>query len=571
MWLLWGAVLSCVQLAVYSPEPLVALIVSVLRMCGLYSFHVTNNDEHHPQLTWLEWYLQRRAWTFGRYLKLLSPVDMRCHGPTLQRVHGTTPKPDVAHFVLSSGPFCLWDRDLGLVVGMVLHGASSSLPWTTERHVPRNLWVVCSSSQTAETLLERSQRDYARVAYPSGHIRFYQAITTQHWAWWKEQNHPPVCAKSCGFTRGMRDFRQDAQTFVQACRAEWQAGRSKHKMVVLLHGDPGGGKTHCVKTVAEENGLLLYDLNMSSGRVDDLALQLLQTSISAAPKLLLVDEFDSMSNRSQFIRNAETGDEPRECTRYPSKVGLHKLLDCEIMDNVIVALVTNRTEEELTHIFGRAMLRSMRIDRKYHFGDPDEEFLQRVCAQHGIDPPLTSVPDGVTVADLMSCLRDASRSTTTTTLQLRATLTQLAESRRHTTLHGEAEQVCRELRIPAENFLASLASKNVSSVSMLLSLDRDALASTFSLTLGRATELSRALDRHEEREFDEGEAAHLARFEKNVRDLDHGATRRRLLRALQRQGGFSQVHHDARVSSADMVWLTDTSSSSKTTNIPEEE
>ena len=553
MWLLWGAVLSCVQLAVYNPDQFVALIVSVFRMCGMYSFRVTNDREHHPQLTWLEWYLQRHAWTFGKSLELLSPIDMRCHGPALQRVHGTTAKPDVAHFMLSTGPFCLWDRQLGLVLGMVLHGASSSLPWTTDRHLPRSLWLVCTSNSKAEALLERAGREYAEAAYPEGKLRFFQAIATANWAWWKEQNHPPVSVKSCGLTNGMQDFRRDARAFVQGCRAEWQANRTKHKMVVLLHGGPGGGKTHCVKTVAEENGLLLYDLNMSSGRIDDLGLQLLQTNISAAPKLLLVDEFDGMSHRSKFIRKEEDGgDEYRDCTRYPSKVGLHKLLDCEIMDNVIVALVTNRTEEELTHIFGPAMLRSMRIDRKYHFGEPDVEFCRHVCAQHEIDPPLLSVPSGITVADVMACLGDAPSSA----LQMRATLMRVATSRRQSTLHGEAEHVCQELSVPIEHFLSPLASQNVSSVAVLLGLDRVALESKFALTLGRAAELARGLDAHEERAFEVGEEARLARYNPYVRDgLLTTTSRRRLLRALSRQAGYARVHEDARISSADMAYF----------------
>ena len=553
MWLLWGAALSCVQLAVYNPDHLVALLIGMLRLCGMYSFHVTNDHERHPQLAWLEWYLQRRAWTFGRSLELLSPLTMRCHGNDLKQ--RKTIQPDVAYFVLSSGPFCMWDSEIGLVLGVVLHGESSSLPWTTERHVPRRLWLVCTSRAKAEVLLERARLGYARVAYPPGQLRFYQAIATPHWAWWKAQNHPPICVESCGCTPGMRAFRRDARAFVKACRAEWHAGNQKHKYVALLHGGPGGGKTHCVKTVAEENGLLLYDLNMSSGRLDDLGLQLLQTSVSAAPKLLLVDEFDGMSQRSRFIRKEEGGEQSHDCMRYPSKAGLHKLLDCEIMNNVIVALVTNRTEEELTHIFGPAMLRSMRIDKKYHFGEPDAEFLRHVCARHGLDPALSDVPPGITVADVMACLRD----TVPTTLQLRAALTDLSESRLQTTLHGEAEQVCQALGIPPEHFLAPLASKNVSTISVLMDMNCNTLASTFEFTVGRAHELALALNAYEEREFEENEEDDLAPYKPHV-----GANtpigppvRRRLLRALRRQGGYARVHEDARVSPANMAWLTD--------------
>ena len=89
-------------------------------------------------------------------------------------------------------------------------------------------------------------------------------------------------------------------------------------------------------------------------------LQLLQVHATPAPKILLLDEFDAVTEKGHAMRrSAADGEECRE-HRQPSRAGWHKLLDCEILDNVVVALVTNRPEAELAHIFGPAFLRSMR-------------------------------------------------------------------------------------------------------------------------------------------------------------------------------------------------------------------
>jgi hypothetical protein len=157
---------------------------------------------------------------------------------------------------------------------------------------------------------------------------------------------------------------------------------------------------------------------------------------------------------------------------------------------------------------------------------------------------------------VVACFRD--HPDYQTALQLRAVLTQVAAQRQQTTVYGEAEQVCRVLGVPAARFLAALVEKNVSTAATLLGLDSDALAEALGLTLGRAHQLARALDAHEERLVVEGEEqqAH-ARYASHVKAATPDGTARRLLRALARQGGYAHVHDDARVAPADRVWLRD--------------
>ena len=553
MWLWIGALVSLAQLAVFHPAQLVSLLFAALRLCGCYCFAATNDQEQHPQVRWLEWLAHHRGACFGRLLHSVGPQEARCMGGDLRRLYGDEARHQPAGFALGSGPFCLWDPDFGgPVLGMVMHGDSSALPWSNRRFVPKTVWVACRSRGGAEKLLRAAQAGYEARAFPAGRLRFHLAMVTAHWSWWAEHPHPPVDLAGAASTAPMRRFRRDLAGFFGRCRAEWDpARRAKHKMVCLLHGPPGGGKTHCVKLAAAENGVPLYDINLGSGRVDDFSLQLLQVSATPAPKILLLDEFDAVTERGHLLRRSMSdGQETRE-HRQPSKAGWHKLLDCEVLDNVVVALVTNRTEGELAHIFGPAFLRSMRVDRTYRLGAVDDAFLAQACRGRGIDPPLRTAGDRWTVADVAAAL-DAGPATAAA---LAGRLRSAAERRAAASDHRAAEDLCAALGVPADRFLLPLAKHGVVDMATLLWMDRAALRDRLELSVGRADELARALDRHEERALPGGgECAKHPRSELHLVPETPGTVYRRLVRAARRQGGGEHLDDDPRVLPADRVW-----------------
>lgn len=545
MWLLWGAVLSAIQCVLYCPAQLVQLLLGCLRCLGCFCFSVSNEDEQHPQLRWLEWYLQRYGWTMGRKLKIMDGTESLCYRTDLQRMYGNQVYHECANLVLGSGPFFLWCG--GPVVGFAIDETSQSLPWSTQRYVPRTLWFACTSQASAERFLRLAQDSYEEHAHPLGQLRFFQAVCTHQWSWWQPAHHPPVDARQLVQTGVMGQFREAVRDFFGGSRPVWSAGAAKRKLVCLLHGPPGGGKTQVVKTAAAENGVMLYDLSVSGGKVDDFSLQRLQHDINLGPKILMIDEFDSAaSDRGRALSRQQGGeDAAAEFHRRPSKAGWHKLLDCESMSEVVVVLLTNRSRSELEHIFGAAFLRSMRIDRSFHLGAPDRTFLRQICRVHRIDPPLQEAPGSATVADVASAAPLA-----TTALQLRRCLEDIVSERQEESVHCRSEALCRQLGLSADRFLLPLAQEQVFEVDTLLALSAEKLAASLQLTTGLVHELDAALTRYEERPMEADE---------KLPDLQCRSaslyTSLRLRRALQRQGNLAHLMDDPRVRPADRSYL----------------
>lgn len=554
MWLLWGAVLSAIQCVLYCPAQLVQLLMGCLRCLGGFCFSVSNEDEQHPQLRWLEWYLQQYGWTMGRKAKIMDGTSSLSYRTDLRRMYGQKVYHECANLVLGSGLFFLWCG--GPILGVAIDEPSQSLPWSTQRYVPRTLWIACISQASAERFLRLAQDGYEEHAHPLGQLRFFQAVCTPQWSWWESAYHPPVDARQLVQTTVMGQFREAVRDFFGGSRPAWSAGTAKRKLVCLLHGPPGGGKTQVVKTAAAENGVMLYDLSVGGGNVDDFSLQRLQHDINLGPKILMIDEFDSAaSDRGRALYQqqhsegdaAHSGHSGHAAFRRPSKAGWHKLLDCEGMSEVVVVLLTNRSRAELEHIFGAAFLRSMRIDRSFHFGVPDRTFLRQICRDHHIDPPLEEAPDSATVADVASVV-----GTVDTALQLRRCLSDAVSKRQVESVHGKSEALCRQLGLSTDRYLLPLTQEQVTEVGTLLALSTEQLASTLQLTTGMAYELDAALTRYEERPMEQ---------EETLPDLacrSQGAslyTSLRLRRALQRQGDLAHLFDDPRIKPADRIYL----------------
>ena len=75
------------------------------------------------------------------------------------------------------------------------------------------------------------------------------------------------------------------------------------KRIALIHGPSGSGKTGAVHVIAKENGLELFELNASDLRNKDQIMSragnaMMQMSLFAKGKLILIDEIDGIAGRA---------------------------------------------------------------------------------------------------------------------------------------------------------------------------------------------------------------------------------------------------------------------------------
>lgn len=141
---------------------------------------------------------------------------------------------------------------------------------------------------------------------------------------------------------------------------------------VLLHGEPGNGKTLLAKAIAGEAGVPVYVVTGSEfeerlvGQGASRARQLFQQAKKKAPCIIFVDEFDALAQK-------------RYTGKFDSEQTLNQFLSemdgFDSSDNVIVIAATNHIE-----VLDSAVTRSGRFDKRIFIPSPDviarEEILK---------------------------------------------------------------------------------------------------------------------------------------------------------------------------------------------------
>jgi len=587
-WVSWGAgalLVALFQIVLSNPHCVITLLTACARAAGLCVFRVSNDRSPHIELTWLETFLCRHARCFNRRLVSLPTDKMRAHGEQMDRLYARDASTEPVALQIGSGPF--WLRRAGHVaVGLVSYPPSESLPWSDQRHQPMSILICSFSRAAAERLFLAARDEYNARVHPPHRLRCSVAMVTNWWAWWKPADLPPVSASELLRTDEMLRFERDVGEFVHSCRG-WMTSRHKHKRSMLIYGTPGGGKTLFAKAMAAEHSLQLYDLNLGCGRVDDLALQMLLSSLSPQPKMLIIDEFDVVSAESRRWRmgseNAGSDDDDdddgsggafgsgtRRERKQPSKAGWNRLLDGDAADNIIVVLITNRTERELTRMYGDSFMRARRIDRIYHFGQPDARFTRALRERYRLsfEDATTAHNDlavaGASVADAISAAEmvgdgggggsdDLRMRGACFRRHLRAVVT------RHRARCGAhdappaTETLCRALDVADnERISRALTKQHIHSVAPIVSADVPTLREMLSLSIGDSAQLSRALNCYEERREENPDTTEwrgwLAEANQRMYSANFPATTmRRLRRALCRCGKLEDVKMDGRV------------------------
>ncbi|WKL21380.1 AAA family ATPase [Agrobacterium tumefaciens] len=196
----------------------------------------------------------------------------------------------------------------------------------------------------------------------------------------------------------------------KACDLGWDAVDRG----VLLSGLPGSGKTSYAAALARTCNIPLVLGSaarwQATGHLGDMLKAMRKAFAEAArqaPSILLIDEFDSFTNRDDRTGNSNDN--------YHRQVinALLELLDgAQSHEGVIVIGATNNPE-----IIDPALLRAGRLERHFAIPLPDEAarhdiyrfYLRGDLADEALDD-VVSASDGWSGADIERCVRDARRN-----------------------------------------------------------------------------------------------------------------------------------------------------------------
>lgn len=145
------------------------------------------------------------------------------------------------------------------------------------------------------------------------------------------------------------------------------------KLTLLLHGQPGTGKTGIVRAIAKSYKRSIYSINLSG--MND---QKLFTAVRSIPKgcILLIEDCDCITATTQRDIAANSDKPPL------TLAGLLNCLDGIVpLTNTIVFLTTNHIEK-----LDGALTRQARVDRKIHLPQIDGKYVsEKLLSKFNID------------------------------------------------------------------------------------------------------------------------------------------------------------------------------------------
>lgn len=164
-----------------------------------------------------------------------------------------------------------------------------------------------------------------------------------------------------------------------------------HKFIMLLHGEPGTGKTSISRVLAGYLNYKYIEFKCNKGNEFDW----IESRITSQEKVVvLIDEIDrniDQLNKTKFVSSGESktttnnnGDILAQC--------LMKLFESQDLKNVVIILTTNKTPD----YFDSALMRPGRIDYCEHFSNCDSYQFKKIYQKYvgGEIPEDYVFPDG---------------------------------------------------------------------------------------------------------------------------------------------------------------------------------
>lgn len=162
---------------------------------------------------------------------------------------------------------------------------------------------------------------------------------------------------------------------------------------ILLHGEPGCGKTLLGRALAGEVGVPFYFVSATSfverfvGLGASRIRELFQTAVADRPSIVFIDELDAVGRR----RTDAAGDREFDHTLNQLLVELDGFLGAS---GVITIGATNRPE-----LLDPALVRPGRFDRRIEIGRPDRDGRMAVLRLHAAPRPCAPDIDWAKVAE----------------------------------------------------------------------------------------------------------------------------------------------------------------------------
>lgn len=254
----------------------------------------------------------------------------------------------------------------------------------------RSLQIVCSSPEARRDVMDELESRVQQVSKAQPRM-----FLTTRWGDWRTRSDIQTRARdSVVLKEGQMDEILDhLDTFLNN-KAAYQKADIPYRTGIMLHGNPGSGKSSTALAIANELKMDVYIVSLSSLSND----QALGEAFGTIPSnsIIILEDIDVA--RAAKDRD---GDDDNGVTM----TGLLNVLDgFQSPVGVITIMTTNRLE-----VLDPAIRRPGRVDLTQHLDCIDQYQLEGMCSyfmgEVPEDLPEITPADGITSADIMGVIR----------------------------------------------------------------------------------------------------------------------------------------------------------------------
>jgi len=255
----------------------------------------------------------------------------------------------------------------------------------------RSMNIVCKSVEARNAVLEEIEKQSQHLV--QSQPRMY---TTTRWGDWRKKSEiQPRSRESVVLKEGQMDRILDYLNDFLANRPAYAKADIPFRTGILLHGEPGSGKSSTALAIANELKMNVYIVSLTSLTSDEALADCFQAIPSNS--IVILEDIDIVS----AVKNRDDDDSDNGVTM----TGMLNVLDgFQSPPGVITIMTTNRLD-----VLDPAIRRPGRVDLLEELNCLDDFQLRGLCSYFmGIIPedlPSITPEDGITSADVMGVVR----------------------------------------------------------------------------------------------------------------------------------------------------------------------